>query len=86
MAERRVMQSKKDLNGDILSICNHGEHWSPKSKDDAISEIENNIHSYYVVVGRERVEIKIVEGSMGKYLRTDPDKTTRNNLDDLPDC
>ena len=29
--------------------------------------------------------MKTVSGATGKYLRTDRDDTTRNNLDDLPD-
>ncbi len=36
--------------------------------------------------GNQRVEIHVVKGPNGKYLRTDPDKTTKNNLLDLPDC
>ena len=32
------------------------------------------------------VDVVVVNGSTGRYLRTDPDKTTRNNLDDLPNC
>jgi len=31
-------------------------------------------------------KIRVVAGSTGKYLRTDWDSTSRNNLDDLPDC
>jgi hypothetical protein len=31
------------------------------------------------------VEIKVVDGGTGKYLRTDPEKTTKNNLVDFPE-
>lgn len=44
------------------------------------------MHSYYVKVGMRRVEIRVVNGPTGPYLRTDPDATTHNNLDDLPGC
>lgn len=84
MAVRRVKQSKKSSERDILALCNEGELWSPRFKEDAIFDIENKIHSYYVVIGRERVEIKVIDGRTGKYLSTDPDKTKKNNLDDLP--
>jgi len=84
MAERRVKQSKKSSEGDILALCNDGELWSPRLKEDAIYDIENKIYSYYVVIGRERIEIKVIDGRTGKCLRTDPDKTKKNNLDDLP--
>lgn len=33
-----------------------------------------------------RTEIRVVNGPTGKYLRTDRDQTSHNNLDDLPDC
>ena len=85
MGVRRVKQSKKNSEGDILALCNAGESWAPRYKQDAIRDIENRVHSYYVVVGSKIVEIKVVEGGKGKYLRTDPDKTTKNNLFDLPD-
>ncbi|MGM0575294.1 MAG: DUF3892 domain-containing protein [Myxococcota bacterium] len=32
------------------------------------------------------VEVIVARGANGKYLRTDPDKTTTNNLLELPDC
>ena len=37
-------------------------------------------------VGTAEVDIQVVQGPAGPYLRTDPGKTDRNNLDDLPDC
>ena len=52
----------------------------------AITDIESGDHQYYVKVGLHNVGINVVDGSSGKYLRTDPDKTNTNNLDDLPDC
>lgn len=60
--------------------------WSPRTKQDAIQDIENGIHTYYVPWTSGRTEIRVVQGSNGKYLRTDRDSTTKNNLDDLPDC
>jgi len=85
---RRVRQSRKDKDGDITALCNHGQYWTPRLKNDAIRDIENGTHSYYVhVPGTGEVDIHVVpHPKHGKYLRTDPDKTRRNNLDDLPDC
>lgn len=34
----------------------------------------------------KRTPIRVVNGPTGKYLRTDKDSTSKNNLDDLPDC
>ena len=87
MAERAVVQSKKNRDGDILALCNTGEYWSPRSKADAIRDIDSNVHQYYVPwKDGTRTQIRVVNGATGKYLRTDKDSTSRNNLDDLPDC
>ncbi len=86
MISRRVTKTKKNSDGDILALCKDYEDWSPRKNVDAISDIENSYYSYYVIGDRERVDIHVVNGSNGKYLRTDPDKTINNNLDELPNC
>lgn len=86
MADRAVRKTGKNSQGDITSLCNDGDFWSPRSKLDAIDDIERGIHTYYVPWTNGRTEIRVVQGSNGKYLRTDRDQITRNNLDDLPDC
>jgi hypothetical protein len=86
MADRPVTKTGKDSQGDITRLCHPGEHWSPRSKADAIRDIEQRLHTYYVPWTSGRTEIRVVDGPRGKYLRTDRDNTTRNNLDDLPDC
>ena len=87
MVDRQVTHSRKDRDGDILALCRPGQYWSPRLKDDAINDIESRQHSYFVdVPGAGRVDIHVVQGSTGKYLRTDPDRTSHSNLDDLPDC
>jgi hypothetical protein len=86
MADREVTQSVKNFEGDITALCKPGEWWSPRQKQDAVKDIESGLYRYFVRVGGRQVDIHVVSGSRGKYLRTDPDATTRNNLDDLPDC
>jgi hypothetical protein len=87
MADRRVTQSGKGQQEDITSLCNPSEYWSPRAKADAINDIETRVHRYYVdVPGVGAVDIHVAKGPTGKYLRTDPDKTTKNNLLDLPNC
>lgn len=87
MASRKVTHSGKDSDGDITALCQPGADWSPRRKSGAINDIENGIHCYHVdVPGTGQVDIHVVNGRNGKYLRTDPDRTSRNNLDDLPDC
>lgn len=85
MADRQVLRSRKDKDGDITALCGD-EYWSPRLKADAITDIDYGFHTYYVGSGTARVEVRVVRGANGKYLRTDPDKTSHNNLDDLPNC
>jgi hypothetical protein len=86
MADRAVYKTGKDSYGDIVSLCNDSAFWSPRSKSAAISDIESGLHTYHVPWQSGRTEIRVVQGPNGKYLRTDADNTTRNNLDDLPNC
>lgn len=86
MADRAVYKTGKDSYGDITSLCNDSAAWSPRSKAGAIADIEAGLHTYYVPWNSGRTEIRVVHGATGKYLRTDADSSTRNNLDDLPNC
>lgn len=88
MIDRKVTKSRKDKDGDITALCNpDATWWSPRLKKDAISDIESGSYRYFVKVGNNEVDIHVVDDpNKGKYLRTGKDATTRNNLDDLPDC
>lgn len=87
MADRAVHRTRKDQDGDILALCGNDAGWSPREKWDAIRDIESHLHTYHVPWVDGRTEIHVVNDRVkGKYLRTDRDSTTRNNLDDLPDC
>ena len=88
---RRITHTRKDRDGDILVLCSPGHYpghyWSPVSKNDTIRHIESNLYGYHVDwPDGVRTDVRVVDGPNGKYLRTDKDATTRNNLDDLPDC
>jgi len=87
MSKRQVRKTGKDSDGDITKLCNNGDYWSPRSKADAISDIELGLHTYVVPWTDGETQIHVVNDPVkGKYLRTDRDNTTRNNLDDLPNC
>ena len=87
MADRQVTRSGKDSDGDITALCNPGQPWSPRSKINAINDIESGQQTYFVSSGPgNRADIHVVNGPKGKYLRTGRDETEKNNLDDLPDC
>ena len=85
--ERQVTRTKKDGDGDILALCQAGATWSPRYKTDAIRDIESGVYSYYVLWNDGmKTTVHVVNGPTGKYLRTQRDNTSKNNLDDLPDC
>lgn len=84
MTERPVTRATQDSAGNIVAVGNPGHPWSPRSPHEVIRDIEGRIHTYYVPWKSGRTEIRVVSGSKGKYLRTDRDNTTRNNLDELP--
>jgi hypothetical protein len=87
MAKRYVTKTGKDRDGDITKLCQPDQAWSPRLKADAISDIESGTHEYWVNwTHYPETKIRVVNGANGKYLRTDRDSTSRNNLDDLPDC
>ena len=87
MTQRQVTKTGKDRDGDITSVCHPGAYWSPRSKLDTIRDIETGEHQYYVPwTHSEPTLIRVVDGPNGKYLRTDRDKTSKNNLADLKDC
>lgn len=84
MADRRVTKTGKDTDGDITSLCGA---WGSAAKATAISDIENRTHTYFVQdVRSRRADLEVVNGTTGKYLRTDPNSACSDNLDSLPDC
>ena len=86
MSKRYVSRTGKDQYGDITKLCQPGAYWSPRTKQSAITDIESGLYQYCVKWTDKETAIRVVNGPTGKYLRTDRDSTTRNNLDDLPDC
>ena len=87
MAARRVMSCKIDSSGDVIYLCNPGEQWSPRKKDEVIGDIENNLHNYYIqTLEGEKTNLRIIEGISGKYLRSTHDSRSPNNLGNLPEC
>jgi hypothetical protein len=75
---REVTATGKDENGVVVSL--HGD-WGMVSKDEAISDIEAGRASYAVAGGQT---LEVVAGSTGKYLRSQADGGTADNLDELP--
>lgn len=87
MADRRVRKTGKDENGNITSLCNDGQAWSPRKAADAIHDIENKIHRYFVDEAGYETTVEVITRQDGtKFLRTNADPESKNNLAKLPDC
>ena len=84
MTDRKVTGTGKDADGDITSLCGS---WGAVGKTAAIIEIEAGLNRYYVGgASGSPVDVIVVNGDTGKYLRTDPDRSVADNLGELPDC
>lgn len=60
-----------------------GSGWS-HSEDQAISHIERGVYSYFVRAGTATAEVIVATYLGRKYLMTDRDTATRDNLLGLP--
>ena len=84
MATRTVTHTLKDRRGVITYLCGPDDSWSPRAAPDVIADIESGRHRYVVAWPERDTDVHVVGEAQGKYLRTDRDATTRNNLDELP--
>jgi hypothetical protein len=78
-----IIPNPKEPDNRIAGVG--GLHGWTEWEVQIIGEIEDGAN-YYVEVGHERVAVIVAERDGRKYLRTDPDKTTENNLVSLPHC
>lgn len=77
-----IVPDSNDPDARIDSVGGPG--WT-KLEDTVIAEIEADA-KYVVEVDAALVDVVVRELEGRKYLRTDPDETTANNLLSLPEC
>jgi hypothetical protein len=77
-----IVPDSSDSDQRIDSV---GGAWGTKSELLVIADIEAGAE-YFVEVDGDLVDVHIDERDGHQYLRTDPDKTTANNLLSLPTC
>jgi hypothetical protein len=83
MGMRTVTHALKDRRGVITYLYGPDESWSPRAVADVIADIDSGAHRYVVAWPEHDTDVRVVDDPDGKYLRTDRDATTRNNLDEL---
>jgi hypothetical protein len=75
-------EPRNDIHKQIEDVG--GSNWKI-TQDKAIEEIEAGTE-YEVSAGGVTAKVVIATHEGNKYIRTDPDKTTKNNLLSLPEC
>jgi hypothetical protein len=63
-----------------------GGSWGKVSETEAIIQIENGSYTYHVRVDDRDVKVIVAVTSGKKYLKTEADTTTVDNLLSLPEC
>lgn len=87
MADRQVTHAHRDDEGDILGLCWEGsDGLKYSSRSDVISDIESGTHAYSVEVEAPAVSVVVASRDGIKYIKTEADSTSKNNLDNLPAC
>lgn len=82
MANREVLSTRKDAAGVITHLC--GDWGEPIEKRIAMLHIFQETHRYFVRdKGGFEVDVKVVSGPRGPYLRAYLAYTEWNLLDDL---
>ena len=85
MAKQITCVNKEPRNDIHKQIENVGGTGWKITQDKAIEEIENG-QEYEVTAGGVTAKVVIAKHEGHKYIRTDPDKTTANNLLALAEC
>jgi hypothetical protein len=81
----REVTSVKKRQGTITHLCNDGQFWSPIAVRQAIDQIRAGTIKYVARSSNARALIKAVsDGHGGFYVRSQADRTSANNLDNLP--
>jgi hypothetical protein len=87
VADRQVTNAHRNDQGDILAVCWKGSDGLKYSARAAvIAHIEAGTHQYFVAEQAPSVWVLVRTRSGVKYITTEADSTSRNNLDNLPAC
>ena len=82
MLTRRVLQTVKDPNGEIVGLCGD---WGRTAKNTAVRELLTGSCRYYVLLDGQRLDVRAAPVPGGYSLTTSPDESQTNCLKQLPD-
>ena len=85
----REVTAVHKTTGVVTDLCGAaGAAWSPINVRDAIRQIQSNTVMYFTRAANRVAVVEVVNDAKvgGLYLRTTPDDTQANNLDNLPKC
>ena len=80
----RITHIRRDSYGNKIEEVKC-ENVFTHSVEDVIYNIEHDVYQYYVQERTPKADVHVVLLSDGtKYIRTDADRTDKNNLENLP--
>lgn len=80
--DREITMTAKDVDGQVIAV---GGEWGRRALGVALIDIQNTQHTYFVTVDGARHDVQVVLGDGQRYVRTVPDLSQRDLLQDLPD-
>lgn len=87
MADVRITcinkQPRNSTHEGITHLGGATWHWT---RQEVINSIEAKTNTFFTLVGGNRAEVGVVNGTNGKYLRTYADGKWNDNLLALPEC
>jgi hypothetical protein len=87
MAKQITCINKNERNNPYERITHVGGSWGKITQPEAIRQIENRTESFYVHAHGHSVWAVVAVSRFGnKYIKTEPDHDTPDNLLSLPEC
>lgn len=77
---------REDRHHSITHVGGYTDQRWKITKEDAIGKIEQREWDFYTMVGGHRVNVIVASRNGRKYLKTEADYDTPDNLLSLPEC
>lgn len=77
---------REDRYHSITHVGGYTDRQWKITKDDAIGKIERREWTFYTMANGHRVNVEVASRNGRKYLKTEADRDTPDNLLSLPEC